>query len=82
MCCNIDYIFCVVSFEGEEPDDVIFREDLPKEELDSLLADTPSDNFIHIWKEFYGPMPSKVVVWPNSKKHGYVDRYEHRFDAS
>ena len=28
-------------------------EDSLVEELDSLLADTPSDNFIHIWKEFY-----------------------------
>tara|TARA_A100000172_G_scaffold80975_2_gene72188 strand:+ start:4474 stop:5754 length:1281 start_codon:yes stop_codon:yes gene_type:complete len=76
-----DYIFCVVSFEGEEPDDVIFREDLSKEEIERLLSETPSDSFVHIWKEFHGPMPTKVVIWPNSKKHGYVDRYEHRFNT-
>jgi len=76
-----DYLFCVVSFEGDADGDVIHREDFNKEQLQNLLDATPDGTFINIWKEFYGPMPAKVIVWPNSKKHGYVDRFEYRFDA-
>lgn len=74
-----DYLFCVVSFEGDEPGDVIHREDMDATELNSLLNRDPNSEFIHIWREFYGPMPTKVVIWPNSKSEGYIDRYEHRY---
>jgi len=75
-----DYLFCVVSFEGNEPNDVIFREDFNAEEFKNILAEAGDDGFINIWKTFYGPMPTKVVVWPNSKEHGYVERFEYRYD--
>ena len=73
-----DYEYCVVSFEGKEPEDVIFREDMDGKELLKEI-DKAKGGFINIKKEFYGEVPYKVVVWPYSKKNGFVERYEHIF---
>jgi len=73
-----DYEYCVVSFEGKEPEQVIFREDMDGKELLKEI-DKAKGGFINIRKEFYGEVPYKVVVWPYSKKNGFVERYEHIF---
>ena len=41
--------------------------------------DKAKGGFINIKKEFYGELPYKVVVWPYSKKNGFVERFEHIF---
>lgn len=71
-----DYLFCVVSFEGKEEGDVIHRVDMDSTELNALMNANPDDEFIQVWREFYGPNPHKVVIWPNSKSAGYIDRFE------
>ena len=70
-----DYEYCVISFEGKEPEDIVFREDIDGKELIKMIKDA-KDGFLTIWKEFYGEPPYKVVVWPYSKKEGFVERYE------
>ena len=73
-----DYEFCVISFEGKEPENVIFREDIEGSELLRLIKEAKG-GFLTFTREFYGEIPYKVIVWPNSKKEGYVERYEHIF---
>ena len=41
--------------------------------------DKAKGGFINFKKEFYGEVPYKVVIWPNSKKNGFVERFEHIF---
>ena len=67
-----------VSFEGKEPEDVIYREDLEGSKLLKLIEEA-KDGFLTFTREFYGDIPYKVIIWPNSKKEGYVERYEYIF---
>ena len=75
-----DYAFIVVSFEGEEPDNVISRVDMDPAEFKRLMDEDPNDEFIHVWRSFYGPRPYKYVIWPNSISEGYIDRFEHVYE--
>ena len=54
-----DYAFIVVSFEGEEPDNVINRVDMDPVEFKRLMDEDPNDEFIHVWRTFYGPRPDR-----------------------
>ena len=74
-----DYDFWVISFE-EEDGTVIERADADGSEVLRLLNTCKNgpDDFVRIWRSYYGPKPYKYVIWPHSREHGYVERYEKR----
>lgn len=71
-----DYDFWVVSFE-EMDGTVIFRKDADANEIKSLMNLSKNDNdWIRLWREYYGKKPDKYIVWPHSASKGWMNRIE------
>ena len=71
-----DYEFWVVAFQDYNGKD-IYRKDCSKEELSTLLTTSKrSDGWIHIWREYNGPVPYKWNIWPYSTSKGWCTRVE------
>jgi hypothetical protein len=69
-----DYDLLVVAILDKNGED-IFRQDVDKNELNSLINSDPQDQFIHIWREYDdNKQPSKWRVWPHSESKGYLER--------
>jgi hypothetical protein len=68
-----DYEFWAVIFEDENGN-TINRKDADKEEIQRLKNDP--DGYCKIWREYYGPNPHKVIIWPYSAEHGWCTKIE------
>lgn len=74
-----DYDFWVVSFEKNDGT-VVNRKDADEHEIRSLMSAAKNDgDWIRLWREFFGDIPDKWVVWPHSKSKGWLDRIEEQF---
>lgn len=74
-----DYDFWVVSFEKNDGT-VINRRDADQNEIRSLMETSKSDNnWIKLWREYYGEKPDKWIVWAHSKSKGWLNRIEQIF---
>lgn len=71
-----DYNVIVVAFLDERGED-LYRQDMPEEEIKSMLALNPTNPFVHIWRTFNSTIkPHKYRVWPHSVSHGWQERIE------
>jgi hypothetical protein len=69
-----DYDVWVVAFEDENGVE-IHREDALPDEIKRLMTDP--DRFCRLWRNFNTvTRPYKWIVWPHSKKEGWVNRME------
>jgi hypothetical protein len=72
-----DYNVLVVAFIDKDGKD-LFRKDCDKAEIDRLFKENPSDQFLHIWREFdSNERPVLWRVWPHSESKGWCDRIDH-----
>jgi len=66
-----DYDMFAVAFKDEHGTE-IFRHDVGKPEIRALLAATPEEQFVHIWREFDTVVrPTSWLVWPRSESKGW-----------
>lgn len=71
-----DYDSFAIAFLDEEGND-IYRKDADENEINSLLSESQSDQFIHIWREYEDSKRAHSWrVWPHSKSKGWCDRIE------
>jgi glycosyltransferase involved in cell wall biosynthesis len=68
-----DYDLLVVAFLDENGAD-LYRKDADKEEINTLLK--IDGDWLNIWREYTGPLPTKWLVWPHSISKGWCDRIE------
>jgi len=69
-----DYDIWAVAFEDEDGDE-IHREDAQPDEIRRMMKDP--DKFCRLWRNFNTvTRPYKWIVWPHSKKEGWVNRME------
>ena len=71
-----DYDVWAVAFEKRDGT-VLHRADASKEEIRSLMeASKKDDNWIRLWREYYGEVPEIAVVWAHSESKGWLNRVE------
>jgi len=69
-----DYDLWVISFENRDQTNLA-RLDAGKEEIYSLIETSKSDgNWIRLWREYYGPVPEVIIIWPHSESKGWMER--------
>ena len=67
-----DYDVWVVAFKDEDGEELV-RLDADRNELKNLMNDDPKDDFVRMWREFETcKVPRKWLVWPHSKKKGWM----------
>ena len=69
-----DYDVWAVAFEDDKGNE-IHREDANPDEIKRMMTDP--DRFCRLWRSFNTvTRPHKWIVWPHSKKEGWVNRME------
>lgn len=73
-----DYEFFAVAFLDQNGED-LYRKDANSNEIKNLISESPTDNFIHIWREYEDSIrPHSWRVWPYSKSKGWCDKIEEK----
>ena len=63
-----DYDVWVVAFKDKNGKELV-RLDADENELNNLMLNDPSDDFVRMWRDFNtSVIPKKWLVWPHSKK--------------
>ena len=71
-----DYTLFAVALLDKEGND-LFRQDCNASEIQALLNENPSDQFLHIWREYNdNQQPHSWRVWPYSESKGWCERIE------
>ena len=67
--------FAIAILDNEGKD--LYRQDADVNEINNLINSNPSDQFIHIWREYNdNKLPTSWRVWPHSESKGWCDRIE------
>jgi hypothetical protein len=67
--------FAIAILDNEGKD--LYRQDADANEINNLINSNPSDQFIHIWREYNdNKLPTSWRVWPHSASKGWCDRIE------
>lgn len=77
-----EHDFWVVAIEDSENNE-IYRQDAGPDEITQIKTDsTATDNFYHIWRNFYADnLAHKWIVWPYSEETGWGERLEGKFNV-
>jgi hypothetical protein len=67
-----DYDFWAVAFEDEFGNE-IYRHDATEDDIIQMKNDP--DGYCKLWRQFHATAkPSRWIIWPHSKSHGWCDR--------
>ena len=73
-----DYDHFAIAFLDEDGND-IYRKDADEFEITGLYSQSPSNQFLHIWREYEDSRKAHSWrVWPHSKSKGWCDRIEQK----
>jgi len=77
-----DYTFWAVALEDKDGKE-IYRNDASADEIKLIMAAaTETDNFYHLWRNFYSDsIPASWVVWPHSASAGWSNRLTGKFNV-
>ena len=71
-----DYDVWVVAFKDKNGKELV-RLDADENELNNLMLNDPSDDFVRMWRDFNtSVIPKKWLVWPHSKEKGWMEIIE------
>lgn len=68
-----NFVIAILDSDGKD----LYRQDADANEISNLMNSNPSDQFIHIWREYNdNKLPTSWRVWPHSESKGWCDRIE------
>lgn len=71
-----DYDVWVIAFKDKQGKEMV-RLDANKDEVNDLLNNNPSDDFVRLWRSFdTSEIPRSWLIWPHSEKKGWMDIIE------
>jgi hypothetical protein len=73
-----DYDHFAVALLDEKGDD-LYRQDLTKEEIETLMTEDPNSKFINIWREYEDLVqPHSWRVWPHTISKGWMEKIDQK----
>ena len=73
-----DYDHFAVALLDEKGND-LYRQDLTKEEIETLMSQDPNSKFINIWREYEDLVqPHSWRVWPHTTSQGWMEKIEQK----
>jgi hypothetical protein len=67
-----DYDVWVIAFKDKDGKEMA-RLDAEEDEVNRLLKDNPSDNFVRVWRSFEtSELPRSWLIWPHSKSKDWM----------
>lgn len=71
-----DYDVWVMAFKDKDKKEMC-RLDANEEELNRLMTENSSDEFVRMWRQFEtSELPKYWIIWPHSKSKGWMDVIE------